>query len=450
MNTEIKLYKIRDLVDMVSRQELNPNPIGQRPPTTKGWKKSQRIVESIIEGYGCGMITIRDISEEVTAQDIYGRNCKFLCVDGGHRLRALRDFRQALFTVKGKDFADYVEEGINIDEIEVPVQIWRCTSHEATELFRRINTTTPVNFMEMVMSDEESVVCKFIRELTMNVKEYKNDTHKLFQYHKDSNNNYVVAHFNTEPNPRRKWDEYVAIALIRALKGGLVDAGQPEIESIAANCPPLTEVGKKVVTRFLSDAYSLRKSKYMSNKFNTDTFAAFLVYWFGLYGENRNFAVKDNSFYKDFMVTYSKLTGRDYELENEIVDYDGQKHFLKEFVRKNIKNFSNGEVQQKVYDIFKEYAKGDGIVFRDAKRSLSSSESEQLLASQGFVCAIDGLPLELKDAVFAHDTAWSKGGRSELSNGAIIRSNHNRDMGTTTLDEYRLILKMRGELAESL
>ena len=119
MNTEIKLYSIRQLVDMVSRQELNPNPIGQRPPTTKGWKKSQRIVESIIDGYGCGMITIRDISEEVTAQDIYGRNCKFLCVDGGHRLRALRDFRQALFTVKGKDFADYVEEGINIDEIEV-------------------------------------------------------------------------------------------------------------------------------------------------------------------------------------------------------------------------------------------------------------------------------------------------------------------------------------------
>jgi len=51
--------------------------------------------------------------------------------------------------------------------------------------------------------------------------------------------------------------------------------------------------------------------------------------------------------------------------------------------------------------------------------------------------------LELDDAVFGHDTPWCKGGRSELSNGAMIRAEHNRDMGTVTLDEYRLILSMR-------
>jgi hypothetical protein len=443
MKYELKNMTAQQLIDLTVQTKLNPNPIGQRPPTTVGPKKSVSIVESIINGYGCGMITVRDIRNNPEAQKLYG-NAEYLVIDGGHRIRALLAFYMGKLVVNGKKYLDM--DDFDLSSIIVPVDIRECDAHEATELFRKINTTTPVNFMEMVMSDEESEVCQFIRTQTMNVKEYGNDTHPLFDYKMNSRGDWEVGHFNTAPNPRRKWDEYVAIALIRALGGGLVDAGQPEIEKVAANHPPLTEVGKKAVIKFLNDARDLRTSKFMSNKFNTDTFSAFLVYWFGIYGENRNFSVKDKSFYKDFMVTYSKLTGMGNEVATETIEYEGERYFLKEFVRKNIKNFSNSEVQQVVYGIFKQYANGDGILFRDSKRSLSSSESESLLAAQGFVCAIDGLPLELKDAVFAHDTAWSKGGKSELDNGAIIRANHNRDMGTTTLEEYRLLLQMRGEI----
>ena len=442
MKGEIQTMTLQELVNLAQQGKLNPNPIGQRPPTTSGPKKSIQIIKSIVSGYGCGMITVRDISEDVEAKKLYGNHVQYLVIDGGHRIRALVAFYTSKISVNGQLYADM--DDFNLNDIIVPVDVRQCTSREATELFRKINTTTPVNFMEMVMSDEESVVCEFIRSQTMQVKEYCNDTHSLFSYHMSGRGEWVVDNFNTAPNPRRKWDEYVAIALIRALGGGLVDAGQTEIEQIASNVPPITEKSKKIVDRFLTDCKKLRK--FRGKKFNSDTFAAFLVYWFGLYGENQNFAVKDDSFYADFMHMYTKLTGTsNSELDDELFTPSYQRHqeFVKPFVRSNIKNYSNGQVQKEVFSLMREHSDGDGIVFRDPKRSLSSEESEGALAAQGYVCAIDGLPLSLKDAVFAHDTAWSKGGRSELANGAMIRAEHNRDMGTLTLDEYRLILQAR-------
>ena len=108
---------------------------------------------------------------------------------------------------------------------------------------------------------------------------------------------------------------------------------------------------------------------------------------------------------------------------------------------------ADSTAQKIVFDLFTKYEDCDrmGITVLDSTRSLTKAEREEALAAQGYVCAIDGLPLDLDDAVFGHDTPWCKGGRSELSNGAMIRHEHNRDMGTVTLDEYRMILSMRNK-----
>jgi hypothetical protein len=234
--------------------------------------------------------------------------------------------------------------------------------------------------------------------------------------------------------------------MIRAIQGGLVDAGQSEIEEICANGnPPMTEKSKKVVNNFLNDALGLRK--FRGKKFNQDVFSAFLVYWFGLYGENSVFTIDNrNGFYQDFMKAYTILTGTaDTSLEDVTISFEKQTHFIKQFVRKNIKNFSSAVKQQEVYRIFREYTDGVGIVFRSEKRSESSAVREQQLILQEYKCAIDGLPLSLENAVFGHDTPWSKGGLD----GMMIRDVHNRDMGTLTLEEYRTILRARGDIAEA-
>ena len=145
------------------------------------------------------------------------------------------------------------------------------------------------------------------------------------------------------------------------------------------------------------------------------------------------------------MAAYSLLTGNvDTTYNNKTIKYDGETYLIKEFVRKNITNFANSGVQKKCAQLLlDEMGEDIGVIFRDAKRSLTTSEREQKLAIQGYKCAIDGEPLRLEDSVWGHDTAWAQGG--ELMDGAVIRKTHNRDMGTTTLDEYRMILKLRSE-----
>jgi ribosomal protein S17E len=143
------------------------------------------------------------------------------------------------------------------------------------------------------------------------------------------------------------------------------------------------------------------------------------------------------------MNAYALLTGTaDTSLNNVTIDFDGDKHFVKEFVRKNTKNFANSPVQQKCAELLLEQMGDDiGVTFRDNKRTISKNEREERLALQNYKCAIDGERLELDDSVWGHDTPWAKGG--VLDDGAVIRRTHNTDMGSTTLDEYRMILELR-------
>ena len=76
------------------------------------------------------------------------------------------------------------------------------------------------------------------------------------------------------------------------------------------------------------------------------------------------------------------------------------------------------------------------VIFRDTKRSFSPQVLAQALKQQGGVCAVDGEPLTLNEAVGGHDVAWSKGGLTILDNCIAIRKEYNDDMGTQTLDEY--------------
>ena len=84
---EVKEYSAQTIVQWLSEGMLNPDPIGQRPPTSSGPKKSIGIIASMLDGYGMGMITIRDISDDDFLRALYG--CDYLVIDGGHRCRAL-------------------------------------------------------------------------------------------------------------------------------------------------------------------------------------------------------------------------------------------------------------------------------------------------------------------------------------------------------------------------
>jgi hypothetical protein len=451
MKNKIVFKTLREVYELADAGHLNPDPIGQRPPVSHGYDKSHDIIKSLFGGFGIGMITLRDISEDEAMQKVYP-GVRYLVVDGGHRIRAIASFLRNKFRVDKRFYRELSnEEKEAFDNIQLVLDTKVCTSAESIEVFRNLNKTTDVNFMEMLMCDDESPTCRIVRSMTRPYKEYGNIPLGLFNTTFNKDGEEKSMYFDMAPNHRRKWDEYGFIALIKAAGGGNVAAGQPAILEMAENTPNLSKNTINVATRFFEDIENLCDYRGRSRKLNSDIFAALQLVWFGFYEKNKNFKIDEIGLFHDkFFEAYAVLTGNSpSHYDNETIIYgkgeDVSKHdkyFVKEFMRKNCKNFANDDVQKICANYFLDELGSDcGVVFRDEKRSLSTRQREEYLAKQGFKCAIDGLPLKLEDSVWGHDTAWAKGGN--LMDGAVIRRTHNTDMGSCTLDEYRLILKMR-------
>lgn len=442
MKTSFKIMNAQEIINLIISGKLNTNPIGQRPPVTRKHTKSSRIIKAMLEGYGIGMFTIRDIREDKAAKEIYP-NADYLVIDGGHRGRALRDFYMNKFIVNG--FTSAMMEDLNFSDFDIPVQVCICTDSEATQLFRYVNTNTPVNFMEQIMSDDVSNVLKEIRIRTSYYKEYDNKEAPLFEVVTDSRGDQKSKYFDMEPNLRRKWDEWVAIAMIKSQGGGNVDAGQTEIELLAEE-ESVSKQNLSVVDRCLDDIQKI--AQFRTRKLNTDIFAALQLVWFGLYGQNRSFKISDyKQFQKEFMRVYSLLTGNNDKLAFEFIDFKGERESLKKFFRANQRNFSSSEKQSACFDEFMKLTSLDqlSVTFRDDRRSVSTKNREEMLALQGYRCYIDGQPLELSESVFGHDTPWAEGG--QIEEGKVIRATHNRNMGTMTIEDYREWYLMKAKAA---
>lgn len=447
MHTTFIVKTVHELIDLALKGKLNPDPISQRPATSSGPKKYQEIIDALSHHFGVGMITVRDISQDAAMQEVYP-GVHYLVIDGGHRIRAFAEFYTNKFKVNGKYFNE--TEDTSFLDLQIPFEVITCTSEEATKIFRTRNKTTSVNFIEMIMCDDESAICREVRSRTKYYREYKNDVHPVFEAKRNTKGEWTPECFDSDVNPRRKWDEYVFVAILKAIGGGNVDAGQREIEALVhgeyVGKNPVTKTVLKTVDRFFNDVHDFKYRR--GKKLNGDIFAAFQLVWFALYEQNRDFTFNDRYLFKDrFMDAYSRLTGTGNNLYNDKTinvgtDDEPEFVFVKEFVRCNTKNFSNSVVQRQCAKIILEEMGIDiGITFRDAKRSLSTAQREEMLAIQGYKCAIDGEALTLADSVWGHDTPWAQGG--ELKDGAVIRREHNTNMGSTTLDEYRLILQMR-------
>ncbi len=73
---------------------------------------------------------------------------------------------------------------------------------------------------------------------------------------------------------------------------------------------------------------------------------------------------------------------------------------------------------------------------RHTKRSFNTMEKEAKLAQQGFICAVDGQPLNMSDAHAAHIIAHSNKGQTVYSNLVMVRAIYNQEMGTMNFDDY--------------
>lgn len=444
--------RLQDVINYTNSGHINPDPIGQRPPVQSGPKKAQGIIESILLGFSVGTITVRDIKDDKENQKVYP-GVKWLVIDGGNRIRAIRDFHAGRFsTLDGKTYLTLTdEERKKFEDTVLSFYVYTCDNVQATEIFRRLNTVTPVNMIEMIMANDVSNVAKQIRTRVKSYKEYGyNDILKIFQTKTKTDGTLKAAHWGTDINPRRRWDEYVGIAFIKAIGQGNVNAGLDALEQLVENDPTLSSDVSKVVDMFFDDILKIASSK--NKKLNSDVFAALQAVWFGLFERNKVFAIKDHgAFASEFFKAHATLTGNlPHKYDTEVRDFaTGERGAIKKkteivrsFARAAISNFANPSEQHEAAQLYLGEMKLDGIVlYRDERRTISKDKKFEMLANQGFRCAIDNEPLDIEEAIFGHDTAWAHGG--QIEDGAIIRKTHNVNMGTTTIDEYRMILELR-------
>ena len=476
---ELPQWGLSELLDMIGDSQINANPIGQRPPTSSPKKTlvvSREIIETIFRGYSIGSIILRNIINDNKARGVYSKVFKYLVIDGGHRIRAIQLFKEDKFKVFGYTYSEHLDNYYNypgechpgfthfLKEYKVLVEIYECSEKQAGELFKSRNKSTPVNDMEMIMSNETSYVAEKIRSMVSIYKEYGNKVHEIFARNLKNNGDVKPKYWNSDFNPRRKWDEYVAVIALKVIGRSNVSSKYSDIDELVNQSSLIMENGSdeeikkhvkevdavfKLVEKFFKGFLEVIKYSKRGT-INGHFFGAYQAVYFRLFEIcelSGNLLKIDNvkGFAEKFNEYHSKLAGNTpnrYDRDVRTFKFSKKHESVKSFCRKNGIAFASPEKQNDTADVYIEEAGLQKFVTQlDKRRTVSKKTKREMLAEQNGLCYIDGLPLELKDAIFGHDEAWSKGGRIEQ--GKIIRNSHNEKMGTMNIEEYKEFLEYK-------
>lgn len=408
----------KEYLDLMISGKVEPNPIGQRPQVP-GQTKSQKIVEASFNGFFMGALILRDISNDEKAQKTYP-GVKYLVIDGGHRSRAYRDYYSNKFLANNELFKtlDEREQYQWLNQQET-LCIYECTALEATQIFRNINKTTPVNNIEMLMAHEVSPFAKAIRSQTKKYYEYRDEgqiCHRLFNLKLNNKNEQIPECFtNTAINPRRKWDEWVAYAFGMIVTDGIIDYSILNDITDDLTFEP-TPAQLKKLKSFLDLAYDCKPN----SGYNDAKLATFLMVYFELKGK----IIDRSKFSKELWKAHARVTGNSSEYFSE----EKKKEY-----RTMLNNYFNGEGMRTVAQAILSQMDIEENVINSAPRTISKNQRIELLELQGGVCVIDGEHLDIEDAEYGHTVAYSLGG----TDGVMIRKIHNRKMGQMSIDDYK-------------
>jgi hypothetical protein len=450
--SKYKQLTLEKLHDMLVKGELHPDPVSQRPATIAAFDnaKNKRIIECIMDGTGIGLMIVRDIQncDEEEVKRLYP-NYKALVIDGGHRTRAIKLYMNNKFAVtingvkkKYRDLSD--DEKHEFLNTQLMLEYKVCTSLQAIEIFRSVNSTTKVNAYEMIMANDQSAVCKYVRTFSKSYPEYQdNDIHPIFDMGFDADDNPVAKHFSTV-NERAIWHTYTFIALHKAIGHGNVDAGDKEskvlIEAEVDGKFYLTNEVSKTVDRFFNDLLAFQK-RYKT-KINIDIFGAFQCVWFELFRQHKTFKIDMDDFEPAFRQVRALLTGKkDRKYQNKtVVNLAGETVNIKELVRQDVKAFSKGNRQSFAAKILLEelgHIEDAGITILESQRSYRQKDRQEVLDIQKGRCFICDEQVAIEDCDLAHDTPHSMGGKVE--DGVAMCVKCHRGQGLLDLDQYRKV-----------
>lgn len=480
-----KAVTVRTLVDQLRYPKVHPNPIIQRMSAVAAIdnKKSAAIIECIFANISVGEITMRDISEihdprnEARIRKLYP-GYTGLCIDGGHRLRAIRDFVNDLVGIclPGSPKVAVYWSDLTLDQqtkfldTEMAVNYVLCSSKNAGVIFKALNQGTAVKRYEHIMADENSYYCEVVRKITRTYKEYGKEptAHALFTISYDPKVGESAKYFDS-PNERGNWWWFAFATLMKVMGNGNVHCGPSDaeelIESETVNTK-LSSAHDNLYTKFFDDTVDFQEScfKHISDKTRLcqKYFFVFQSIWFELLSNHKVFVFDWSS------------EGFAYNLKTAVAQLEGSDRLetLPWGTKKNPKRAMRSEIIKKFpmrcdkpdHQIFvanlvlkamgiadisdKEALKNVGVTVRDKVRGPKTSKREQALLQQKGVCAIaadvcprKGKKMKLSECEFGHDLAYADGGTT--SDGAAICIFCNGNMGKRSFAQYEADMRNR-------
>ena len=207
-------------------------PIAQRLPVPNEQEKREGIIGLIADGINIGEITIVKNIKDVLKSTTTFFNYDYDSIDGGHRKRYIHAFYHNLFPNRDavfyndltpeekKHFLDYKLSFVVYEPLDVFTRGY---------IFRALNETTQVNFMEMLNSFGDIPIANLVRFVVRTVRGFDNTIHELFTK-SVADDDFRYLKFD---NKRLKTEEFVARIVYRHTQEKLLGpSGDPELESM--------------------------------------------------------------------------------------------------------------------------------------------------------------------------------------------------------------------------
>ena len=176
---------VSDVLSEFYYRNIDCLPVGQRlPVSSHNHNKSIEIIQSILLHIDIGMITIMNLASDGvlnrkqrrTVGKAFGKES----IEGGHRKRAIWAYFNDEFPVNGKFFSELSDnEKQDFLESEISFTIYDNLDADTKGfIFRNLNKTTDVNFIEMLNSYGNIPLANYVREKVRLVKQIDNSFHE--------------------------------------------------------------------------------------------------------------------------------------------------------------------------------------------------------------------------------------------------------------------------------
>ena len=443
---------------ILSYSTFDVQPVGQRLDTEpklesgKTVTKAQGIINNLLLGINLGTLTIREVKGKF----------KYESIDGGHRKRFLKLFFENKFRVNGKFFSELTDdERTTFLTRKLHFVVYTNLSFWGVGyIFRSVNETTPVNHQEMLNSYGDIPIANAIRNTCRPVVGINNVYHKLFEFTENKlGRSYTQLQFD---NHRLNIDEIVARLFYRYYDGGGLgrsdESALEEMYEAELDQVQVDEIASKVNSclDFLYKISVARKSRTdnggrrTSNKgLSAREFSVFSRIWLYMEETYGEFKINDiHEFYvsvaTQLAVFFQPLESLPAELKAES-EYDATKNLAQQFIS-TLREYRHPVIILTTLNWLLERIDMRSLVtIKDPRRFFSQAYRENMLAQQGFKCAIDGKPLTMKDAQGDHIITHCDGGRTTYDNLMMISTEHNQRKGSMSLEKYKELLAITAE-----